>query len=129
MVDANYTVIFAPDSHGVDCSRSIDQVTGETLYFERRKNVYEVDWQVVPYSELAGEKGDLNALGDAEEGEWSALAMRLQKRRTGPSSLVPAAASSVVGNSSDHGLACPTALEGLRGEGKPHCVASAAERT
>ena len=90
-------MIFERDSHGVDCSRSIDRVTGETLYFERRNNVYEVDWQVVPYSELAGEEnGGLNVLDDAEEGEWSALAMRLQKRRAGPSSLVPAAASSWV---------------------------------
>ena len=75
MVDANYSVIFERDDRGVDRSRSIDRETGEVLYFVRRNNVYEVDWAVMPYDELANEpKGDLNALGDVEVSQSSRLA-------------------------------------------------------
>ena len=72
MVDADYTVIFEKNAAGSDVSRSVDHQTGETQYFARRNNVYEVELMVAPYGTGGG---NLHALGDdANMDDWGPLA-------------------------------------------------------
>ena len=50
LVDGGQRVVFDKEN-GQDVSHMVDKKTGEILPMQRRNNVYEMDWEIVPWSE------------------------------------------------------------------------------
>ena len=102
LVDSGFRVLFDKDEDGRNISYAVEKNSGAKMEVDRRNNIYETEWQFLPWEDT---KKTLSALTPFSRGpECASVSPLLAPLDEGPAAVAPVAAAEVAQCGATRGL-------------------------